>query len=125
MSVAEQQQRVAIGIGRRHSLGADRPAATRSIFDDHALAETGLQLLGDHPTECIDRRSRRDRGNDPDGPARIGLSVSVCGEPERKTDRHQRRNRNSISGHCCLHCVLCRRLLSPCSPMGSLLGIAR
>ena len=86
VSVAEQQQRVAVGIGRRHGLGADRLAATRSIFDDHALAETGLHVLGDHPTKRIHRRTGRIGGNDLDGPARIGLSVNVASEPKRKTD---------------------------------------
>src|SRR3954471_16612798 len=123
-SVAEQQQRVTIRISSRHGLCPDRHAATRSIFDDHALAETGLQLLGDHPTESIHRRSWRNGYNDLNGPARILLSVSFCSEPERKTDRHHRCNRNSMSRHCCLPSRLYRRLLSPL-PWDHFSGIAR
>ena len=81
--VGAEHQRVAVGLGARHRVGADDARSARTILDHDGLAEIGRRLLGDHPCQRVDRTARRVGHNDRDGSARKALGARGGREPER------------------------------------------
>jgi hypothetical protein len=47
------QQRIAVGLGARHRLGADDPVRARAIVDDDLLAPIRGQLLRQQPDAVV------------------------------------------------------------------------
>ena len=56
-----EQQRVAIGLGRRDELRREGAAGARPVLDDDRLAEPGRQMLRDEACHHVDRPARRER----------------------------------------------------------------
>ena len=70
-----QQEGVAVGRAALRDLaGADGAAAARgAVFDHHLLAERGAELVGDGARHDVVGAARRQRNDQRDRPARIGL----------------------------------------------------
>ena len=91
---ADEQQRVAVRLRRRHRFGPDGGAAARAVLDDDVLAEPALQMLHDHARQRIDRPSRHERHDHLDGLCRIGLRLCCNQAPSQ----HQR-GRDEATAH--------------------------
>ena len=86
-----QQQRVAVGRGPRHLLGAEGGAGARLVLDDDGAGKPGLQLIGDHAAEQIGGAARRIRHDQFDGLARDRPPRPGPATPSAKPARRQLR----------------------------------
>ena len=64
---------VAVGLGLRDEIGAERAAGAGPVVDDHELAEEVLHLLPDHPADDVVRPAGRERHHEADRLCRIVL----------------------------------------------------
>jgi hypothetical protein len=60
-------ERVAVGRGLGHRVGADHGARAGFVLDDHRLAPHLLHLGGDQPADDIGRAAGRERDDQTDG----------------------------------------------------------
>ena len=69
------QQCIAVRLGGRRNLGADRGAGARPVVDHDGLREPRGKLLGDNARQHVDRRAWRIGHDHLDGLGRIGWSA--------------------------------------------------
>ncbi len=74
-----EQQRVAVGVGCCHRLGADGAAAAAAVVDDDRLPERRRHAVGDEPRQHVGRPAGAGRHDHLDDLGRIGLRV--CAPP--------------------------------------------
>ena len=60
-SLIAREQRVAVGLGLGHQLGADPAAGPAAIVDDDLLAERSGEMLREQASRDVGRCSRRER----------------------------------------------------------------
>jgi len=63
-AVEAEQQRVAVGRGLRHLLGADVAARAGAVLDDHLLAEADAERLGHHARAVVGDAAGGERHHD-------------------------------------------------------------
>ena len=68
-----EQQRVAVGRGADHGLGADIAAGAGAVFDHEGLPEPLVEPLADQPRRDVDAAAGGKTGNDAHRPGRVIL----------------------------------------------------
>ena len=75
-----EDQRVAVGLGTRHRVGADDARSAGAVLDHDRLPQLGCRLLRDQARHDVDRPAGRVGHDDGDGAARKTLRASGQGE---------------------------------------------
>jgi hypothetical protein len=107
---ALHHQRVAVGGGVRHEVGADRAARTAAVVDDERLAERSCEPLAEHTPEDVGRPAGRPRDDEPDRLRRVWLGEAWGrdeGRDETQPETGERSSQHvhppsSSLGHCAL-----------------------
>jgi hypothetical protein len=68
------QQRVAVGLGLGHDLGADDAAGARSVVDHHLLSQAGAEMLADQPRHDVEHAGARGERHD-DAQRTVGIGL--------------------------------------------------
>ena len=84
------QQRVAVGRGLRHDVGAERAARAAAVVHHDRLLHGVGEALRDEPRDDVGRAARRERHDDADRLRRIGLRQG--GGREQHTGSDQQRS---------------------------------
>ena len=94
---AGDDERVAVGLGTRHRLGADETAAAGAVLDEELLAEHRAELLAEHAPQEVVRAAGR-VGHD--HPHRLGGPVGGRGGGRHRDVEGDQRGKQSL--HACL-----------------------
>ena len=91
-----EDQRVAVGLGARHRVGADDARRAGAVFDHDRLPQFGCRLLRDQAGHDVDRPAGRVGHDDGDGAARKSLGASAAGGGQARQARRAWRGGTSI-----------------------------
>ncbi len=94
-----EQQRVAVGLGGRRRLAAERAAGAAAVLDDHGLAEDRPEPLRHQPRGEVDRPAGRVRHHHLDQPVGIALGAGEIGDTERGGERDEQAQHAAASNH--------------------------
>jgi hypothetical protein len=84
-----EQERVAVGVGCCHRLGADRAAPAAAIVDDDGLPERRRHAVGDEPRQHVGRPAGPGRHDHLDHLGRIGLRLRGSAGVEHRAQAQQ------------------------------------
>jgi hypothetical protein len=77
MPMCDQQQRVAVGVGLGHLVGADRAASAGGVFDDDVAPPSGLRSASARSRATLVGGATRGKGHDDrDGLVLAGKSAA-------------------------------------------------